>query len=176
MTSYRKFDDVIWKNNAFDEKDPGKHALGRNIAIVSMAPNKIELMNSNEVDGIICLAQKASNIRYSLGCNSDYNQQWLIEDGTNRLFQMLPPNFQFKSWWIPHIKENFGQNLDHKDWFVRLKCCLFLPLAAKYRAFNYVGSEGLSAVLKVTITFQGCLISEVIHSIFKKSTELLFNI
>ena len=152
LTSYRKFDDVIWKNDAFGEKDPGKHALGRNIAIALMAPDKIELMNSNEVDDMIFLAIKTGNIRQSLGSKIDFNQQWLIEDGTNRCFQLVPPNFQIKSW-IPHLKENFGFNLDHKDWFVRLKCCLFLPLATKYKAFTYVGGTGLLLVLKVTITY-----------------------
>ena len=146
LTSYRKFDDVIWKNDAFGEKDPGKHALGRNIAIALMAPDYLELMNSNEVDDLILLAIKTGNIRQSLGSRSDNNQQWLIEDGTNRCFQLLPPNFQIKSW-IPHLKENFGHKLDHKDWFVRLKCCLFLPLATKYKAFTYVGGTLLLSFL-----------------------------
>ena len=67
MTSYRKIDDVVWKNSAFAEKDPGKHARGRNLSMAGMAPTIDDLMESNELDDIIALAQKAANIRQSLG-------------------------------------------------------------------------------------------------------------
>ena len=67
MTSYRKIDDVIWKNSSFGEKDPGKHARGRNLSMAGMAPTIDDLMESNELDDIIALAQKAANIRQSLG-------------------------------------------------------------------------------------------------------------
>ena len=117
-----------------------------------MAPTRNDLMDSNEVDDIIGLAQKTANVGQSLSNESEFNSQWLIEDGNNfQPFRMLPPNFRFNSW-IPHLKEHFiGGGLDHKDWFVRLKCCLFLPLALKYRAFAYIKDTGPLKMLKVNI-------------------------
>ena len=87
------------------------------------------------------------------------NSQWLIEDGNNfQPFRMLPPNFRFNAW-VPHLKEHFiGGGLDHKDWFVRLKCCLFLPLALKYRAFAYIKDTGPLKMLKVNKFHSFCLI------------------
>ena len=117
-----------------------------------MAPTRNDLMDSNEVDDMICLAQKTANIDQSLSHENEKNRQWLIEDGNNhRRFQMLPPNFRWKAL-IPHLMEHFTEGLDHKDWFVRLKCCLFLPLALKYRAFCYVKDTGPMKMLKVNIT------------------------
>ena len=49
LTSYRKIDDVIWKNSSFGEKDPGKHARGRNLSMAGMAPTRDDLMESNEL-------------------------------------------------------------------------------------------------------------------------------
>ena len=63
LTSYRKFDDVIWKFNASDEKDPERHARRRNQSMVIMAPTRNELLEKNEVDDIIGLAQRAGNVR-----------------------------------------------------------------------------------------------------------------
>ena len=71
LASYRKFDDVIWKINASDEKDPGKHARGRNLSMVAMAPTIDDLMESNGQDNIIGLALKAGNVRESLGITSN---------------------------------------------------------------------------------------------------------
>ena len=63
LTSYRKFDDVIWKFNASDEKDPERHARHRNQSMVVMAPTRNDLLEKNEVDDIIGLAQRAGNVR-----------------------------------------------------------------------------------------------------------------
>ena len=67
LPSYRKIDDVIWKAHASDEKDPERHAKGRNRSMVAMAPTRHDLIESNGVDDIIGLAQKAGNVRKSLG-------------------------------------------------------------------------------------------------------------
>ena len=63
LSSYRKFDDVIWKINASEEKNVERHARGRNFSMITMAPTRNDLMESNEEDNIIGLAQKAGNVR-----------------------------------------------------------------------------------------------------------------
>ena len=93
--TYRKIDDVIWKNIALEEKNPGKHARGRNLSMVAMAPKRHDLMEKIEVDDIIALAQRYGNIRQSLGEST--SNQWLIADGGSEApFQMMPPNFSDK--------------------------------------------------------------------------------
>ena len=95
---------------------------------------------------------KLSPLTFRKSLWSKDNNQWLIQDGNNFPFTMLPPNFKITHW-MPYLQSNFKDGLDDKDWFVRLKCCLFLPLATKYKAFTYVGTTGLVLVLKVTITY-----------------------
>ena len=131
-----------------------------------MAPTRNELMDSNEVDGIIGIAQKAANVAKSLSDKSEFNNQWLIEDGNyRRPFQMLPPNFRMLSWFT-YLKEHFVEGLDHKDWFIRLKCCLFLPLALKYKAFSYVKDTGPFKIIQVNIILRPVLCLS--HTPFKK--------
>ena len=58
LPSYLKIDDAIWKNDAFEEKNPGRHARGRNLSMIAMAPKIHDLMEKNEIDDIIGLANR----------------------------------------------------------------------------------------------------------------------
>ena len=64
FASFLKIDDVIWKYDAFDEKDIGRHGRGRNLSMIVMAPKRCDLMESNEVDGLISLGFRVANIKY----------------------------------------------------------------------------------------------------------------
>ena len=55
-------------------------------------------------------------------------------DGNTKPFQMLPPNFEVKAFG-KHFSRNFVQGLNaDNDWVVKLRCCLYLPLAMTYKA------------------------------------------
>jgi hypothetical protein len=49
---------------------------------------------------------------------------------------MLPPYFEVKAF-VKHFLRNFVRGLDaDNDWFVKLKCCLYLPLAEAFKAIR----------------------------------------